>query len=125
MMVITILACYYITWVITASRFPLIALPRDKFINRWATWDASNDPEFVPDPKKSITDKPTNLLMRSLAYLSECAWCMGFWVALGYHAILGKWGSVPFSVQSVLATAAGVGIASTIIKVIGSWEREE
>lgn len=124
-MLITIAACYFVTWLITAAAFPLLRIPREKFVNRWATWDASADPNFKPDPKISISDKKTNLLMRSLAYLWECAWCMGFWVSLGYHAILNSVSGVPFSMQNVLATAAGVGVTATLVKVIGSWEREE
>lgn len=122
-MLVHVLACFFVTWVLTTSTFPLVAIPRERFISRWATWDASDDPEFVPDPKVSITDKPTNLFMRSLAYLAECVWCMGFWVTLAFYGILHAVGKVPFEVENVLATAAGVGLTGVLLGVVGSWER--
>lgn len=118
MSLIILLACYYVTWVICASRFPLIALPRDAFVNRWASWDVSADPDVALDPKVSLTGHKTNIIMRSLAYLLECFWCMGFWVSMGFYLVLDKCSHVPFDMKNVLATSACIGILATVVYVV-------
>lgn len=77
--VIMVLACHRITRLITRDEIPFIAVPRAAFVNRWSTYDPGLD-GTVPDQRVSITGKPTNLFMRSWAYLAECDWCMALWV---------------------------------------------
>jgi hypothetical protein len=121
----TVLACYFLAWLITTSTFPLIAMPRNSFVRRWATWDATDDPDFTLDEAVSLSGQKTNIYMRSLAYLVECTWCTGFWVTLCFYLVSDKIGHVPFDLGTVLATAAGVGVVSTLVSVLGSWERSE
>ena len=70
------------TRLVTRDKIPLIALPREAFVQRWGTWeDARGD-----ERRTSIGEKKTNAFMASLAYLWECDWCASMWIAggLGY-----------------------------------------
>lgn len=74
------LATYRATRLITRDAVPLIAVPREAFVQRWGTYADASTPE---EKRTSIGGKRTNLLMRSLAYLWECDWCASVWVASG------------------------------------------
>lgn len=74
---LTVFATYRLTRVITRDAFPLIALPREAFVQRWAAQD-----EETPDGRRvSLSGERTNIVMRSLAYLWECDWCASMYVA--------------------------------------------
>lgn len=73
--VLIFLATYRGTRLVTRDKLPLIDLPREAFVQRWGVYTDAGD------KTRSISGKPTNLFMRSLAYLWECDWCMSMWVA--------------------------------------------
>lgn len=104
--VIVCLATYRATRLITTDQLPIIALPRESFVQRWGV------PQNAQNPKLSFSGKRTNLLMRSLAYLWECEWCTGMWI--GALVVYGTWRWTPLGDQpiwvSVLLwlTASGV-----------------
>lgn len=73
------LATHRATRFLTRDKLGIIAAPREVFTNRWATFDLNADGS-KPNQKISVNGKPTNVVMRSLAYLWECDWCMSVWV---------------------------------------------
>lgn len=78
--VLVSLATYRATRLITRDAVPLIAVPREAFVQRWGTYaDAATEEE----KRTAIGGKRTNLFMRSIAYLWECDWCASVWVSTG------------------------------------------
>jgi len=75
--VLTILATHRVTRIITRDQIPLIAVPREAFAQRWATYVGA---KTYDEKHTSLNGKKTNIVMRSLAYLWECDWCMSVWV---------------------------------------------
>lgn len=104
LVVLICLASFRGTRLVTRDKFPLIAIPRDAFVERWGVY------EDAKDKKISINGKRTNLFMRSLAYLWECDWCTGVWVsgAVVYAATF--YVSVPYAVLVWLAASAVTGL---------------
>lgn len=70
------LATHRATRLITRDALPLIAVPRERFVGRWAAYDEPAEMKGV-----GIHPKGTNIIMRSLAYLWECDWCTSVWVS--------------------------------------------
>jgi len=77
---LAVFATFRVTRLITRDEIPIIALPREAFVQRWATYIDAKTPE---KRRVSLTHKKTNIVMSSLAYLWECDWCMSVWVAAG------------------------------------------
>lgn len=73
--VILALATHRVTRLITRDSIPLVAIPRERFIARWAAYDQPEEMKGV-----GIHPKGTNIVMRSAAYLWECDWCASVWV---------------------------------------------
>jgi len=69
------LATHRVTRLVTRDAMPLVAVPREKFVSRWAAYDEPEEMKGV-----GIHPKGTNVVMRSLAYLWECDWCASVWV---------------------------------------------
>lgn len=105
------LATYRVTRLITRDKLPLIALPRDKFVERWGVYEDEPDKTIPIGVRDRIQDgRRTNLFMRSLAYLWECDWCMSIWVgALVVYAV-NYYVGVPLPVLQWLAASAVTGI---------------
>lgn len=109
------LAVYRATRLVTRDQFPLIAEPRDRFAERWGVYvDAT-------DKKTSINGKRTNVLMRSLAYLIECDWCVGVWMSalLTYASWAQPWTPLHnehwyTAVLIGLTAAAGTGLLAEL-----------
>lgn len=105
------LATHRITRFITRDKHPAMAIPRKKFTDRWSIYDEA-PPGVKINPKVSVTGKPTNLFMRSAAYLWECDWCMAIIVGGILTLITARMASVPlpwlmwFAVASVAALIA-------------------
>lgn len=102
------LATYRGTRLVTRDKLPLIDLPREAFVQRWGVYvDAE-------DKKTSISGKPTNLLMRSLAYLWECDWCMSVWT--GAAVVYGAtWCvAVPYPWLLWASASAVTGLLTTV-----------
>ena len=69
------LATHRATRFITRDAMPIIAVPRERFVNRWAAYDEPEEMRGV-----ALHPKGTNVFMRSAAYLWECDWCASVWV---------------------------------------------
>lgn len=74
---VLILATHRVSRLITRDALPIIAIPREAFASRWATFA-----DAPPDRKwESPSGKTSNIVMSSVAYLWECDWCVSIWVA--------------------------------------------
>lgn len=78
--VTAVLATHRVTRLITRDKMPLIAIPREAFAQRWATYV---DAKTIDERRTSLNGSKTNIVMQSLAYLWECDWCMSVWVGAG------------------------------------------
>lgn len=105
--ILTVFTVHRVTRLITRDQIPLIAVPREAFAQRWAVvTDAT-------DKHTSLNGSRTNIIMRSLAYLWECDWCMSTWVSAGiatatYHWMNEQWW------QWILVAAAASSITGLI-----------
>lgn len=91
--ILTVVATHRVTRLITRDQVPVIAVPREAFAQRWATYAEA---KTYDEKHTSLNGKKTNIVMRSLAYLWECDWCMSVWVgaatSLGtYHWMTERW----------------------------------
>lgn len=75
--VLIFIATHRVTRLVTRDAIPIIAVPRELFVNRWARF---TDAKTREDKARSIGGKKTNVIMASLAYLWECDWCTSVWV---------------------------------------------
>jgi len=83
-----ILATHRVTRLITRDSFPLIAAPREAFARRWARFADAETPE---ERRRTVSGKPTNAVMASLAYLWECDWCASMYVAAVLTYLAWRW----------------------------------
>lgn len=107
LIVITVLALatHRLTRFLTRDALPLIDIPRAAFVNRWAAYDAPEEMKGQP-----VHPKGTNILMRSLAYLWECDWCMSVWVGGILTLITSQLVNVPLPVLTWLAASSITGL---------------
>lgn len=104
-------AVYRSTRLITRDKLPLIALPRDKFVERWGVYENEPDKTIPIGVRDRLVDaRRTNLFMRSLAYLWECDWCMSIWTGAGVVYAATFFYDVPYPVLLWLASSAVTGI---------------
>jgi hypothetical protein len=85
------LATHRVTRIITRDAIPLVATPREAFVQRWGTFADAATPE---QKKTSLNGKRTNGFMRSLAYLWECDWCASVWVSALITSLAWRWTSL-------------------------------
>lgn len=115
------LASYRGTRFVTRDKLPLIDIPRNAFVLRWGAYeDAPRMIEnyslrwwrfFWGSEWQAIDGQhKTNLIMKSLAYLWECDWCTGVWVAGVMVYTTTNFTSVPYPYLQWLAAAALTGI---------------
>lgn len=112
-------AAFYATKISTEGKFPLIAIPREWFVNRWGVYVDDADktmPICVYADPRPDDKRRTNLFMRSLAYLVECPWCSGFWWGW-VVALLATPAGIPVWLAA-LALAGMVGILSEAVTLI-------
>lgn len=107
-----ILATHRVTRLITRDALPIIAVPREAFAQRWATF---SDAKTKEEKRMAIGGKKTNIFMSSIAYLWECDWCTSMWVAAGLTTgayYLTPLGDQPwfFAVLVGLAASTGTGL---------------
>jgi len=88
LVLLILVATHRVTRLITRDAIPIIAVPREAFAQRWAT---AADAKTREDRRQSIGGRPTNLVMRSLAYLWECDWCASVWVAAVITYLAWRW----------------------------------
>lgn len=86
--VLLVLATHRVTRLITRDSFPPIAAPREAFSRRWARFA---DAETREEKRKTVSEKPTNAVMASLAYLWECDWCASMYVSAGLTYLAWRW----------------------------------
>lgn len=109
-------ATHRVTRLITRDAIPIIAVPREAFVSRWAT-AADAPPE---SSRLSLTGRKTNLVMKSIAYLWECDWCASVWVAAIIVFLAWRW--TPLGGQHWLV-AVLVGLsASSVTGLIAQRE---
>lgn len=105
------LATYRVTRLITRDKLPLIALPRDKFVERWGVYEDEPDKTIPIGVRDRLLDgRRTNLFMRSLAYLWECDWCMSIWIGAAMVYAVNYYVDLPYPVLQWLAASAITGI---------------
>lgn len=137
-----VFAAYWLTRFVTVGKFPLVAIPREAFVQRWGTYaDERRTVAVFPSRSRLVRGwlyifggqyKPiaayerdadlypsapllrTNLVMKSVAYLWECDWCTGAWIAAAVVALQDLYGSVPMPGWAWLAIAGLVGLLRTL-----------
>jgi len=112
LVLVLILATHRVTRIVTRDSIPLVAVPREAFVQRWARFADAKTPE---EKALSIGGKKTNGFMASLAYLWECDWCASVWVAAGLTTgayFLTPLGNQPwyFAVLVGLAASTSTGL---------------
>lgn len=112
-------AGHRVTRLVTRDKIPLIALPRKKFVTRWAGYDDA-PPEMY---NISISGKKTNLFMRSLVELWECDWCVGVWVSAILTSVSSRFIVLPWDNQWWAWVLVGLTVASGI-GLIAEQEKE-
>lgn len=108
--VLITLATHRVTRLITRDALPIIATPREAFVQRWGGFSDAKTPA---EKKLSLNGKKTNIVMKSIAYLWECDWCMSVWVggALTYAAWqwLSQFNNThPFAMMMVWLSASSI-----------------
>lgn len=116
LIVLIVLATHRATRLMTRDAIPLIAIPREAFVQRWASYaDQPEDQRNV-----SINGKKTNAFMRSIAYLWECDWCMSIWVTAVITTLAYLW--TPLGDQHWLVAILTGLTASTCTGLIAQRE---
>lgn len=125
LVVLLSIAVYRLTRVITRDKLPLIDIPRNAFVLRWGAYDGIGREKddvrrnwlvrafrwFWASEFPAIAEgRKTNLVMKSLAYLWECDWCMSVWVGAGVVYAATFYTAVPYPVLTWLTTAAVTGL---------------
>lgn len=137
LLLLLVFAAYWLTRFTTVGKFPAMAIPREAFVQRWGVYadEARVVEEVRPRsrlvrgwlyvfggqyrPMVSYTDPDkavyrTSLVMKSLAYLWECDWCTGAWIAAAVVALQDLYGSMPMPGWAWLAIAGLVGLLRTL-----------
>lgn len=131
LVILLVLAVYRATRVVTRDKLPVIDLPREAFVQRWGSY-AEAVRELPEDHAErgalvrawlyvwgaqwpSINGRSrTNLVMKSVAYLWECDWCMSIWVGALIVYTSTQFVNVPYPVLTWLATSAMTGLLTTV-----------
>lgn len=122
-------ATYRITRVVTRDKLPLIAIPREAFVQRWGVYEGVGRVKddvrrnrlvrawrwfFASEFPAIAEGRRSNLVMKSLAYLWECDWCASVWVGaamvygVAYHVHL------PYPWLQWLAASAMTGLLTKV-----------
>jgi Protein of unknown function (DUF1360) len=105
-----VLATHRVTRVITRDAIPLVATPRNAFVNRWGR---PADAQTREQRRTSFSGKRTNGFTASLAYLWECDWCASVWVG-GVLAVLTNFHGDNWWWQAGLVAAAASSVTGLI-----------
>jgi len=108
---LAVLATHRVTRIVTRDQIPLVAAPREAFVQRWGVY------EDAQDKHTSIGGLRTNLAMRSLAYLWECDWCASVWTGAAVAYCTYRWVDAWWWQTALLAAAA-----STVTGLIAQRE---
>lgn len=101
LVVLTCLAVYRLTRLLTRDHLPLIAVPREAIVNYL-------DPVMVVDgtPVSPTPRRPWGTVGWSLAFLLGCDWCMSVWVSAGVVVGEHYWVGVPWPLVVLLGLSA-------------------
>jgi hypothetical protein len=104
------LAVHRVTHFITRDKLELVAVPRERFVQRWGVYSDATDKTV------SISGRKTNAFMRSLAYLCECDWCASIWVGTVGAVVLGLFFPLPLLcwLLSVLAASSVTALLADV-----------
>lgn len=97
LLALVVLATPRATRLWTRDKIPLIAVPRELFVQRWGVFEDATG----VDRRTSIGGRKTNIVMASLAYLWECDWCSSMWIGGGLTYLTYRW---PETMMWVLLT---------------------
>ena len=102
------------TRLVTRDKIPLVALPREAFVQRWGVYE-----DAVGDERRtSIGDKKTNAFMASLAYLWECDWCASVWISALFGYLTWQFPLVMIWVLIALVGSYAAGWGATAEKCV-------
>lgn len=87
MLVLVVLATPRATRLWTRDKIPLIAAPREAFVQRWGVYEEDSGPAR----RTSVGGRKTNVVMASLAYLWECDWCSSIWIGGALTYLTWRW----------------------------------
>ena len=92
---------YRVTRLIIEDTFPLLAIPREKFLEWLTSSDAS---------------KPAHLgaLGRSTHYLLSCMWCSSMWVGAAVVYAFSLYVDTPLPIAAWLTASAIAGLIATV-----------
>jgi hypothetical protein len=133
LIVLLALAAHRITRLLTRDKLPFIDIPRDRFVNRWGVYDGVG--RIKDDVRRNALVRAfrwfwanefpaidgahrTNLVMKSLAYLWECDWCMGVWVSGALVWVTNYYVEVPYPFLVWPAIASITGLIASYEGVI-------
>lgn len=109
LLALVVLATPRVTRLWTRDKIPLVAVPREAFVQRWGVYEDAVGPER----RMSIGKKPTNVVMSSLAYLWECDWCSSIWIGGALVSLAFTWPNVMFYVLGALIASYAAGWSSS------------
>ena len=98
-----------LTRLVTRDKIPLLAAPRDAFVERWGVFEDASGAER----RISINGKQTNVVMSSLAYLWECDWCASMWLGAGLTYLTWHWPETMLWVLVALTASYAAGWNAT------------
>jgi len=116
---LVILATHRVTRLISSDAIPLVAVPREAFVRRWGVY-ADAPPE--ERSRVSMNGRRTNVVMRSLAYLWECPWCVSMYVGAGISYAAWTW--TPLGDQHWLITVLLAFSSSGVTGLIAEREKD-
>lgn len=133
--IILYLTVYRLTRLITRDKLPFIEIPREAFVTRWGVYvgvgRVKDDVQrnwlvrlwrwFFASEFPAIGGKRSNLVMKSLAYLWECDWCMSMWVSAGVIFAATHYISLP---QPWLFWLAASGMTGLLTKIEEKLDKE-
>jgi hypothetical protein len=105
------------TRIVTRDKIPLIAVPRENFVNRWGTYEDEPDDTAAQRAEKrrtSIGGQHTNRFMASIAYLWECDWCASIWIGSGLTYATWRWPETMVWILLALTASTVTGLLAKV-----------
>lgn len=122
LVVLLCVAVYRGTRLVTRDKFPLIALPREAFVQRWGAYEETSREKTAENWRAfrwlfgmefpSIGGGRTNLVMKSAAYLWECDWCTSMWMGGLLTYLTAFYVDLPYPWLVWLVTSAVTGLVT-------------
>lgn len=119
LVILIFIATHRVTRLIVADSMPLLAAPREVFVRRWGRF---GDAVTKEDKRKTMSGKPTNAVMSSLAYLWECPWCASMYVAPAVTYLAWRW--TPFGDQHWYIIVLVALAASSVTGLVSQLESD-